>query len=216
MLLDLYIGGLRNEIMHTVQLMDPKTLNQAMKLARIQEGAYYALWGLEPPKSTNYSNNLTKTTSDKVAPIKQSNSPAPASLPSPSFIPSVPPNSTNSTVSPYSKPLLSQMSQKPLVESQVPTPQNTQNKSIPLKQLSRSEYEEKRRNNQCFFCNEKYVPGHKCRDNKLYMLIGPENPDEYIAEEVISEGNGEEGKQDNIGSMRTWEQLGSRRLHSYP
>lgn len=60
MLLDLYLGGLMKEIMHTVQLLDPKTLNQAMKLARIHEGALYALWGLEPPKQPD-THLLTQT-----------------------------------------------------------------------------------------------------------------------------------------------------------
>ena len=48
-----------NEIMHIVQLMDPKTLNQAMKLAKIQEGEYYALWGLEPPKTPVPINEMS-------------------------------------------------------------------------------------------------------------------------------------------------------------
>lgn len=34
MLLDLYVGGLTPEIMHTVQLLDPKSLSQAMKMAK--------------------------------------------------------------------------------------------------------------------------------------------------------------------------------------
>ncbi|KAJ9557386.1 hypothetical protein OSB04_012000 [Centaurea solstitialis] len=106
-LLDLYIGGLTNEIMHTVQLMDPKTLNQAMKLARIQEGAYYALWGLEPPKppeppinnfldpSNFIQNSRTSTTT---------NSPAPTSLPSPKFLPSPLLSQSSSFTSDYRKP----------------------------------------------------------------------------------------------------------------
>ncbi|GJS40401.1 transposable element [Tanacetum coccineum] len=58
--------------------------------------------------------------------------------------------------------------------------QPSQNKSTPIKQLSQREYDEKRRNNQCFFCNEKYVPGHKCTTNKLYILLCPEVQEESL------------------------------------
>ncbi|KAJ9562551.1 hypothetical protein OSB04_007711 [Centaurea solstitialis] len=161
-LLDLYIGGLRNEIMHTVQLMDPKTLNQAMKLARIQEGAYYALWGLDPPKPPISTLDLAKPMA-----TPHSNSPAPASLPAPKFLPTAFPNR------------ISHSFHKPAVRNHPPpTPQGLQNRTTPFKQLTKREYDEKRKNNQCFFCNEKYVPGHKCRNNKLYMLICPENNEE--------------------------------------
>lgn len=56
-LIDLYLGGLPNELFHTVQLLDPKSLSHAMRLARLQEGAYYAIWGLEPPKSDSATNH---------------------------------------------------------------------------------------------------------------------------------------------------------------
>lgn len=56
MLLDLYIVGLSTEIMYTVQLLDPKSLSQAMKLARIHEGSLYSLWGLDPPKPPEYTS----------------------------------------------------------------------------------------------------------------------------------------------------------------
>ncbi|KAJ9554331.1 hypothetical protein OSB04_018376 [Centaurea solstitialis] len=183
-LLDLYIGGLTNEIMHTVQLMDPKTLNQAMKLARIQEGAYYALWGLEPPKppeppinnfldpSNFIQNSRTSTTT---------NSPAPTSLPSPKFLPSPLLSQSSSFTSDYRKPPSFQPARrsfsKPVYSSS--SNQSAHNKN-PIKQLTKKEYDEKRRNNQCFFCNERYVPGHKCKNSKLYMLLCPDVPEEMV------------------------------------
>ncbi|PWA76090.1 hypothetical protein CTI12_AA130250 [Artemisia annua] len=178
LLLDFYLGGLPNEILHTIQLLDPKSLNQAIKLAKIQEGAYYALCGLQPPKSqlsslehNTQSNYLSTNTKNTI-------SPAPTALPAPKFLPSSPHTSSNYSGTTYKRPTYNQQSSKSTTRPQTMLNQPSQNKATPIKQLSRREYDEKRRNNQCFFCNEKYVPGHKCTTNKLYMLLCPEVQDE--------------------------------------
>lgn len=158
-LLDLYIGGLTNEIMHTVQLMDPKTLNQAMKLARIQEGAYYALWGLEPPKPPEYPTNNIQNSSNPIQNNRTSgttNSPAPTSLPSPKFLPSPLLSQSSSFTSNYRKPPILQPVQKsfskPVYSSN--SNQSTPNKTNPFRQLTKKEYEERRRNSASFAMND--------------------------------------------------------------
>ena len=45
-------------------------------------------------------------------------------------------------------------------------PQNVQ----PRRQLTQKEYEEKRAKNLCFYCDKKFVPGHKC-EGQLYSLV---------------------------------------------
>nr|GEX89973.1 hypothetical protein [Tanacetum cinerariifolium] len=40
---------------------------------------------------------------------------------------------------------------------------------VPRKQLSQKEFAEKRAKNLCFYCDQKYVPGHKCR-GEMYAL----------------------------------------------
>ncbi|GJV20862.1 hypothetical protein Tco_1369882 [Tanacetum coccineum] len=95
LLLDLYLGGLPNEFLHTVQLLDPKSVNQAMKFAKLQESAYYALWGLEVPKS-QVSTNSTPYVSSGLDRTKHTTfSPAPNTLPSPKFLPTVHPSPAN-------------------------------------------------------------------------------------------------------------------------
>ncbi|GJX75665.1 reverse transcriptase [Tanacetum coccineum] len=47
----------------------------------------------------------------------------------------------------------------------------------PSKQLSQKEYEEKRSKNVCFYCDQKYVSGHKC-SGQLYSLIVLADTDE--------------------------------------
>lgn len=61
-LVNLYLGGLPNELLHTIQLLEPKTISHAMKLAKLQESAYYSLWGLEPPKVGSWSTSVSSHT----------------------------------------------------------------------------------------------------------------------------------------------------------
>ncbi|GKD65213.1 hypothetical protein Tco_1307321, partial [Tanacetum coccineum] len=56
----------------------------AMRLARLQEGAYYALWGLDVPKSQSFHNDSSGYEKNR-----SSFSPSPSALPSPKFLPSV-------------------------------------------------------------------------------------------------------------------------------
>ncbi|GJR12859.1 hypothetical protein Tco_0795511 [Tanacetum coccineum] len=168
-LLDLYLGGLPAEFLHTIHLFDPKTVNQAMRLARLQEGAYYALWGLDVPKSQSFHNDSSGYEKNR-----SSFSPSPSALPSPKFLPSV--SQSQSTSAPK-KPYTPTTFPKPYIKPSNPSTNNTFTKNTPFKTLSKREYDEKRRNNQCFSCNEKYSPGHVCKNGKLYMILSPEFED---------------------------------------
>ncbi|GJT98556.1 hypothetical protein Tco_1094074 [Tanacetum coccineum] len=70
---------------------------------------------------------------------------------------------------------------KPLLA--LPAPKQTFNSS--WKQLSKKEYKEKRANNQCFYRDQKYVPGHKC-SGQMFVLEVLATPDEE-GEELIRE-----------------------------
>ncbi|GJX94119.1 hypothetical protein Tco_0348705 [Tanacetum coccineum] len=52
--------------------------------------------------------------------------------------------------------------------------------------LTQKELEEKRAKNQCFYCEQKYFPGHKCSGQLYYLEIVSENQ-----EELVIEGNDE-------------------------
>ncbi|GKF91161.1 gypsy/ty3 retroelement polyprotein, partial [Tanacetum coccineum] len=57
------------------------------------------------------------------------------------------------------------------------------------KQLTQKELEEKRAKNQCFYCDQKYTPGHKC-SGQVYSLevlgdTSTELLDEQLEEEVL-------------------------------
>ncbi|GKB03552.1 retrotransposon-related protein [Tanacetum coccineum] len=65
----------------------------------------------------------------------------------------------------------------------------------PRKQLTQKEYEEKRSKNLCFYCDQKYVPGHKCT-GQLYSLIvwaDDEEEEEFLdADETLADSAQEE------------------------
>ncbi|PWA62325.1 hypothetical protein CTI12_AA363990 [Artemisia annua] len=178
-LLDLYLGGLPAELLHTIHLFDPKTVNQAMRLARLQEGAYYALWGLDVPKSQLFHNDSSGYEKNR-----SSFSPSPSALPSPKFLPSV---SQSQPTSAPKKPYTPTTFPKPYIKPSNSATNNTFTKNTPFKTLSKREYDEKRRNNQCFSCNEKYSPGHVCKNSKLYMILSPEIED--VGETDVSIGS---------------------------
>ena len=52
--------------------------------------------------------------------------------------------------------------------------------------MTQKEYEEKRSKNLCFYCDQKYTPGHKC-SGQLFSLevLGDEEGSESVGEEVV-------------------------------
>lgn len=67
--------------------------------------------------------------------------------------------------------------------------------AVPRRQLSQKQIDEKRAKNQCFYCTEKYTPGHRC-DGQMYSLeiIAGEGPDHgegnsSSTEETVSSGD---------------------------
>nr|GEV14308.1 retrovirus-related Pol polyprotein from transposon 297 family [Tanacetum cinerariifolium] len=66
------------------------------------------------------------------------------------------------------------------------------------KQLSQKEYEEKRSKNLCFYCDKKYVPGHKC-EGQLFTLVVLSDQEEQEVEFVDA--------YENLDEMETREEL---------
>ena len=53
--------------------------------------------------------------------------------------------------------------------------------------LTPKQMEEKRLKNQCFWCEEKFSPGHRCKNRQLYMLTVQEDDEEVREEKENSE-----------------------------
>ncbi|OIT03250.1 hypothetical protein A4A49_52519 [Nicotiana attenuata] len=56
------------------------------------------------------------------------------------------------------------------------------------RRLTPAEMDEKRAQGLCYWCDEKYVPGHKCKKNKqLFILEVDEDMEEWKLEESLAE-----------------------------
>ncbi|GJY46869.1 reverse transcriptase [Tanacetum coccineum] len=69
--------------------------------------------------------------------------------------------------------------------SQTVTKSNAVFGGRPRKMLSQKEYDEKRSKNQCFYCDQKYIPGHKCEGQMFTIEIRGE--EEEVFEDCLEE-----------------------------
>ena len=77
---------------------------------------------------------------------------------------------SNSCQNSYSKPLLP--TPTPVTNTVRPKPNTHVGGNN--RRLTQKEYAEKRANNLCFYCDEKYVPGHKCSGQLYSLVVMPE------------------------------------------
>ncbi|GJV00541.1 putative nucleotidyltransferase, ribonuclease H, partial [Tanacetum coccineum] len=83
----------------------------------------------------------------------------------------------------YGESSMSTTNNRPLLA--LPAPKHTVNSG--RKQLSKQEYEEKRAKNQCFYCDQKYVPGHKCSGQMFVLEVLVEDGEEHVEEDCFEE-----------------------------
>jgi len=57
----------------------------------------------------------------------------------------------------------------------------------PSRPIRTREMDERRTNGLCFWCDEKFVPGHRCKNQKLYSLCIIEDEEENSEEEETIE-----------------------------
>nr|TKS08041.1 hypothetical protein D5086_0000106910 [Populus alba] len=157
----IFLGGIDLEIKNTVKMFEPKTLKHAYNLSRLQ------------------ANTLTHRKS-------------------PSYIRKVTSLYTNPTVSnPLIQPI--QTTKNPVnSQTNVSKPQpaswtahsnhsNYSNPSRPTKFIKNQEFEDRRLKGLCFWCDDKFVPGHRCRNKKVYSLSVLEEEEGLPEDEVIEE-----------------------------
>jgi hypothetical protein len=173
-----FLSGLKEEIRLIITMLRPNSLPVAFGLAQLQE---------EEVNRRNKSfrgNNWTTSTS-----TFQSNRQAFPRLPPPPDLHRLPaPNRPTET------------------RNFNPTyPKNIDNRpTIPMRRISLAQMQERREKWLCYFCDERYQPGHRCNKPKLYILEGmkleekgaevEEEVQEVQVEEVESEeleGEGE-------------------------
>ncbi|GJT08301.1 gypsy/ty3 retroelement polyprotein [Tanacetum coccineum] len=70
---------------------------------------------------------------------------------------------------------------KPVLLPKPNTPVSTYVNALVRKQISQKEYQEKRAQNLCFYCDQKYAPGHKYAGQLFSLVLVPDEED-YFAD----------------------------------
>jgi hypothetical protein len=139
-----FIRGLEVEVKNLIKMFEPKTLKQAYTFAHLQDNTL---------THRRYSSNPNKQTYQPTTYAHQSK-------------PYTPPNynksllgSSNNTSKPFSNGLLS-----------TPPPYNTNQVSRITRPIKKKDLDKRRAKGLCFWCDEKFVPGHRCQNKRLYSL----------------------------------------------
>ncbi|KAJ7962627.1 Ty3/gypsy retrotransposon protein [Quillaja saponaria] len=167
-LLDHYLGKLKEETVHGISLVEVASLTQAMRLAKVQENL---MTSTIYKKGYNHNTpSIIPDANNSFSPrVPNSFSPYPNSVPTPptKFLP---PNSTrNSPVtSPRPQTHTSNINTTYQKPNQLPKPANIPT-SYPT--LTKAEMKDKRRRGLCCYCNDKFTADHNCRNGKSLMTI---------------------------------------------
>ena len=157
-----FLGGLEVEIKNLVKMFEPKSLKQAYNLARLHNNTltYQKITPHYPKQHSQASSNFQPAKFTYPANTYKTN-------------PSHPLNPS-----------------KPSPPALLPTPTNPpfNNNNVypnhkPARPIRTKEMDERRAKGLCFWCDDKFVPGHRCRNRKLYSLCIVEDDGDNSSEE---------------------------------
>jgi hypothetical protein len=157
----IFLGGLELEIKNTVKIFEPKDLRQAFNLARLQANT------LTHRQNLGYIPKHSLSTTSHSLPSKPIHQP---NLTTTTF-------STASNIPPVKSPSWQNSFQNSF--------NRTPNK--PTKSIKNQEFEERRLKGLCFWCDDKFVPGYRCKNKRLYSRSILEEEEETNGEEVQEE-----------------------------
>ncbi|XP_022848903.1 uncharacterized protein LOC111371244 [Olea europaea var. sylvestris] len=167
-----FINGLKPLIRAEVRLLKPRGLDLIMELAQRVEDR----------------NELVRQAQGSYGPGKMRNT---SYSPSPDYGPSKPPNLTHSGS--LSQNHVAQLNARPIPSS----PRNLMvgKAASSFKKLSDVELQLKRERGLCYRCDEKFQPGHKCRNKELHVLVVQgEEEGEELGNVQVDEGETEVGE----------------------
>jgi hypothetical protein len=156
----IFLGGMELEIKNTVKMFEPKTFKHAYNLARLQANT------LTYRKSPNYVRRFASLCTNP-----------PANTPT-----TFPLNTTNNPATSH----VSLPKRHSAPWSNSPTNSTYQNPSKPTKFIRNQKLEDRRLKGFCFRCDEKFMPGNRCRNKMVYSLSVVEE-EEIIQEEEAAE-----------------------------
>ncbi|XP_023874530.2 uncharacterized protein LOC111987066 [Quercus suber] len=144
--LSCFLSGLRDEIRLPVRMLNPKSLNEAFGLAKIQEG---------------YNGSCRKFYKFQGDQGRSSILGAPPKVPS-------------------------------LLESKP---------RLPIKRFSPAQMEERKKKGLCYNCDERWAPGHKCKNAMLFLLDHVDLVQGNVNSEIHSTEVEEKGYAEQIGQV---------------
>jgi len=140
-----FIGGLDVEVKNMIKMFEPKSLKQAYTLARLQDNTFtHRRYGSNPNKQTYHPTTFAYP--NKHATLSSYNKNFPTGFPSTSL---KPPQAGLLPNPPPCNPNITQRTTRPI-----------RNRDL----------DERRAKGICFWCDEKFIPGHRCQNKKLYSL----------------------------------------------
>jgi hypothetical protein len=157
----IFLGGLETEIKNTVKMFKPKTFRHAYNLSRLQFNTQTYR------KSPAYIRR---------PPTVFQHHSVPATITSP-------PHSTTNIANPHIAP------QKPTPTLWTNNPGSNYIKTYikPIKSIRNQDFEDRRLKGLCFWCDDKFVPGHRCKSKRVYSLSVLEEEEGVVEEEVTED-----------------------------
>ena len=150
----IFLSSLELEIKNTVKMFEPKTLKHAYNLSRLQANTISYKTLSHPPK--RYIPPFNTSQSQNHLPTNTQNS-----------------TTIQNTIKPGPVPWHN-------------NPANTphRNHVKPTKSIKNQDFKERRLKGLCLWCDDKFVPGHRCRSKRLYSLSVTKEEEEVITEEL--------------------------------
>lgn len=143
-----FLSELKDELKILVTMLKPTTLPTAFGLARLQAEEVLR-------RNCTYRNNSWSSSSTNYQATQQ-------------FYPRLtpPPNVPR-------LPAPNNPSQNQNTNPTYPNPYNRR-PNLPIRRVTPNQMQERREKGICYFCDDKYQPGHRCNRPKLYLLEGQE------------------------------------------
>ena len=151
---NLFLNGLKNEIQTSVRLLKRKTIQQAFFLAHLQE---FTLKTLHKKSTTTLQEPITTFQE-----------------------PPLQPTPTN-----LSKAKLRTFPIQPKTTQTHPDSFKGNNKALnSTRTRSISDFDDKRVKDLCLWCDDEYIPDHKCSKNKLLLIVVSKVKEDFLDETI--------------------------------
>jgi hypothetical protein len=157
----IFLGGLETKIKNTVKMFEPKTLRHAYNLSRLQSNTqtYRKSPSYVRRPASVFQHHLVQTTT------------------------TYPPQATTNTTNPQIAP----QKTTPTPWTNNPGSSYTKAYTKPTKSIRNQDFEDRRLKGLCFWCDDKFVPGHRCKNKRVYSLNVVEEEEGVMEEELIED-----------------------------